>query len=94
MGGQWLTGRLMVHLVRFVILAIGLLAVGELFIGLLGCIDVEYENLLQGFAHCVGGVLFYLRFFVPHLLPFHIIPVVFVSLVATAGWAWLDRRRS
>lgn len=94
MGGQGATRWLRVHLVRFVVLVVGLLVSGELFVGLLGCIKVEYANLLQGFGRCADGVLFYLRFFVPLLLPFHIIPVVFLSLVATAGWAWLDRRRS
>ena len=91
---EWPANPSLVHLVRFVVLVVGLLVGGELFVGLLGCTTVEYANPLQGLFHCADGVLFYLRFFVPLLLPFHVIPVVLVSLVATAGWAWLDRRRS
>jgi hypothetical protein len=55
---------------------VGLLAVGELLIGLYGClIDIEYVKLFRGAAQCAGAVLFYLEFLVPYLFPYHLIPV-------------------
>ena len=42
--------RLPVHLLRFTVLVVGLLVVGELFIGLGTCLDVKYGNPLEGAA--------------------------------------------
>ena len=85
--------RLPVHLLRFTVLVVGLLVVGELFIGLGTCLDVKYGNPLEGAAHCAAAVLFYVDFFVPYLLPFHLMPVIFVARASTAFWAWRDRNR-
>jgi hypothetical protein len=88
-----LTHRLLVHLVRFAILVIGLLVMGELAIGLLSCQYVEYANPLKEAASCGGAVLFYFRFFVPDLLPFHLVPAAILAFAGTIVWARLKLRR-
>jgi len=85
----------LVHLLRFAVLQIGLLLVGELLLGVYGClVDIEYVKPLRGAAQCAGAVLFYLEFLVPYLLPIHLILVAIFALVGTIVWAWLERRRS
>jgi hypothetical protein len=87
------TNRLLVHLLRFAVLAIGLLVVGELVIAFLTCQDVKYVSLLQSVGSCLAGTIFYLYYFVPYVLPFHLIPVGCVALLATIYWAWRHRNR-
>lgn len=87
--------RALIHVLRFVVLMVGLLAVGELLIGLYGClVDIEYVKLLRGAAQCAGAVLFYLEFLLPYLFPYHLIPVAIVALVGAIVWARLERRQS
>jgi len=85
--------RLLVHFLRFAALAIGLLVVGELVIAFLTCRDVRYVGLLQSVGNCLAGTIFYLYYFVPHVLPFHLIPVGCLALLATIYWAWRCRNR-
>jgi hypothetical protein len=51
---EWLTNRLAVHLVRFAILVVGLLAVSELLMALLTCQDVKYVVRSEALANVPG----------------------------------------
>ena len=89
-----LVPRALIHVLRFVVLMVGLLVVGELLVGFYSClVDIEYVKLLRAAAQCAGAVLFYLEFLLPYLLPYHLIPVAILALTGAIVWARLERRQ-
>jgi hypothetical protein len=90
----WPPPRLLIHLLRFAVLQVGLLLVGELVFASLSCLQhVGYLRTLGDAADCSTTALFFLMWLGFPYLAIHLVPVTILSLAAAAVWAWLDRRR-
>jgi hypothetical protein len=91
---QWLTDRLLVHLIRFAVLQVGLLVVGELLFASLSCLQyLEHIRTMGDIADCSTLALFFLLWLGLPYLEIHLVPVVILACVGTVFWAWLDRKR-
>jgi hypothetical protein len=89
------SSRLPVHLLRFAILVVGLLAVSELFLASSSCLQhVENIKTLNDVFECASIGLFYLVWLGLDYLPIRLTPVVILALLGTIVWAWRERGRS
>jgi hypothetical protein len=90
----WPVSRLLVHLLRFSVLQVGLLVVGELLFASFSCLQhIERLRTLGDVAECSTVAFVFLMWIGLPYLAIHLVPVVILACAGTAIWAWLDRRR-
>ena len=88
-----LARRLLVHLVRFAVLAVGAVVAVELFFAMWLCLkDFERVKMLSDVADCANMIGFFLTW-LPHVA-IHLTLAGILAFVGTVLWAWRDRRRS
>jgi hypothetical protein len=88
-----LARRLLVHSVRFAVLAVGALAAVELMFTTWACLkDFERVRKLSDVADCANMVGFFLTW-LPYVA-IHLTLAGILAFVGTVLWAWRDRRRS
>jgi len=87
--------RIQVHLVRFVVLVVGLLVVSELILIFSCVVPSEYvTRTLRDIAECAGTTLFFLVWIGLDYLAIRLIPVVILALMGTIFWGLYERRQS
>jgi hypothetical protein len=86
--------RVLIHLVRFVILAVVVLMVVELIFGAWMCLDtIEYVKTFKDIASCAAAPLLVFIWW-QLATEIHLVLVIILASAATLVWAWRDRRRS
>jgi len=86
--------RVLIHLVRFVFLAVVVLVVVELMLAAWGCLEhIEYVKTLNHVVKCATAPLL-VFIWLQLATEIYLMLVIILASAATLVWAWRDRRRS